>query len=72
MVTAGEDVTVKPVRGEPPVAVGRAQAMATEVVDVVADATTEVAALGRPVVTELEADEAVLLPRLFLAVTVKV
>jgi hypothetical protein len=53
-------------------AAGIAHEMAADVVDVVADATTEVGAPGRPVVTELDADDAVPVPTAFLAVTVKV
>jgi uncharacterized membrane protein len=71
VVTAGDDVTVKPVSVEPPFA-GIAHEMATEVVDEVADATTDVGAPGLPVLIELDEDDAVPNPKPLEAVTVKV
>ena len=70
--TTGDDATVKPVRAEPPLAVGAVQAMVAVVANVVAVAVTAVGAPGRPVVTAFDAADAVPFPLAFLAVTVKV
>ena len=71
--TTGDDVTVKPVRAEPPLLAGAVQATATEVVVVPALAVTPVGAPG--VVDGMaaaEGAEALPAPTPLVAVTVKV
>jgi hypothetical protein len=72
VVTDGLEVTVYPVRAEPPVPVGTVQAMVAVVAEVVATAVTPVGGAGRFMVIALDAAEATLLPLTFFAVTVKV
>ena len=70
--TAGDDVTVKPVRTEPPLLAGATQVMVAVVADAVATAVTPVGALGLPMVMEGDGADAGPFPLAFLAVTVKV
>ena len=70
--TTGDDVTVKPVRAEPPLAVGAVQAMVADVASAVAVAVTAVGAPGRPVVTAFDEADTVPFPLAFLAVIEKV
>jgi uncharacterized membrane protein len=73
VVTAGDDVTVKPVRAVPPLLAGAVQAMLIEVVEAPAVADTPVGAPG--VVAGMAAadgDEALPVPTPLVAVTVKV
>ncbi len=72
VVTEGDDVTVKPVSAEPPVAPGTTHEMAAEVAKVVAPAATDVGGPGSPVVIEFDGADDGEFPLAFLAVTVKV
>jgi hypothetical protein len=71
-VTAGDDVTVKPDKPEPPVAPGIAQEMAADPVEAVAPAATDVGGPGSPVVIEFDDADAGLFPLPLVAFTVKV
>ena len=70
--TTGDEATVNPVSTEPPLAVGAVQVMVADVASAVAVAVTAVGAPGLPVVTALDAAEALPVPTPFVAVTVKV
>jgi len=72
VVTDGEEVTVNPVRAEPPLMAGAAQVIVAEVAAAVATAFGEVGAPGVPTLIELEAADTAPLPLAFLAVTVNV
>ena len=68
---AGLEVTVYPVMAEPPVG-GAVQDRLAVVVDVVAEAVTARGAPGTLAFSELEADDATLVPAELVAVTVNV
>lgn len=72
VVTAGDDVTVKPDSPEPPLPAGIAQLMVADVAEAVATAATAVGAPGRFMVIEFDATDAGLFPLPFLATTVNV
>ena len=72
VVTDGLEVTVNPVRAEPPLLAGSAQVMVAEVAAVVATAVTPVGAPGVPTVIELDGADEAPVPLAFLAATVKV
>ena len=70
--TDGLEVTVKPVRAEPPVTPGAVHEMVAEVAEAVAVADPMVGALGVPTLIEFDTADAGPVPTVFLAVMVKV
>ena len=71
VATAGADVTVNPVKAEPPLMAGMVQAMVAVVADAVALAVTAVGTPGVPTLIVFDVAETAPFPLAFLAVMVK-